>query len=82
VIAAEKIGRVEFGFERHQSGVIDPIGFTHAVVAPSFAIELIPIRVGSRADWLTRARLRDPVAAATRTCSQTHFGQENYRKIG
>src|SRR5262249_10142319 len=32
VIAAEKIGRVEFGFERHQSGVIDPIGFTHAVL--------------------------------------------------
>ena len=31
MIAAEKIGRVEFGFERYQSGVIVPIGFTHAM---------------------------------------------------
>src|SRR5262245_7758399 len=31
VIAAEKIGGIEFGFKHLQSGVIDPIGFTHAV---------------------------------------------------
>jgi hypothetical protein len=30
-VIAEKIGGIEFGFKHHQSGVIDPIGFTHAV---------------------------------------------------
>ena len=56
---APHVARVAFVFGGAKAGPTGE-GFYGAIsgVAPSFAIDLIPICVGSRADWLTRTRAR------------------------